>query len=227
MPRWLDLSSIDLPDLPLVDCFGNAPLERILPLLSRVGLAEAWSYLRAPAQLSEGQRWRLKLALSLHQATGSHGARQSPGAGASSTATRPADAASHGATGLGAAGSHGATASHGATGSQEIASLHGPQRSEDAPAGREGRAARAAPDPRCEQKTAVIACDEFAALLDRVTARIVARALRRAIDASRACSAILVTSHEDLSKALRPDVLVRCDFGHICITQPTIEGGAP
>jgi ABC-type ATPase with predicted acetyltransferase domain len=56
-------------------------------------------------------------------------------------------------------------------------------------------------------------CDEFAAVLDRVSAAIVARALRRAIDATPGLSAVVATSHDDLGLALRPDTLIRCDFG--------------
>ena len=63
--RWMDLQAIELPDTPLVDCFEGTELDRTLALLSQVGLAEAWSYLRTPAELSEGQRWRLKLALAI------------------------------------------------------------------------------------------------------------------------------------------------------------------
>ena len=65
--RFLDLNEIQLPDVPLVDCFDGAPLDQTLALLSRVGLAEAWSYLRTPGELSEGQRWRLKLALGMRE----------------------------------------------------------------------------------------------------------------------------------------------------------------
>ncbi len=65
--RFLDLNEIQLPDVPLVDCFDGAPLDQTLALLSRVGLAEAWSYLRTPVELSEGQRWRLKLALGIRE----------------------------------------------------------------------------------------------------------------------------------------------------------------
>src|SRR2546421_3533733 len=66
--RFLDLNQIELPDVPLVDCFNGAPLDQTLALLSQVGLAEAWSYLRTPNELSEGQRWRLKLALAMQRA---------------------------------------------------------------------------------------------------------------------------------------------------------------
>jgi ABC-type ATPase with predicted acetyltransferase domain len=130
---WLDLRAIALPERALVDCFPTMPLERALGLLSRVGLAEAWDYLRTPAQLSEGQRWRLRLALSL-----------APGA--------------------------------------------------------------------MKVRGRIVVCDEFAAVLDRVSAAVVARALRRTITRSGA-AAIVATSHDDLLQALLPDLHIRCDFG--------------
>ena len=135
---WIDLAELSPPEVPLVDCFGDAlALRDVLLLLARVGLGEAWSYLRTPAELSEGQRWRLKVALGLH-----------------------------------------AAAAHVAAG-----------------------------------RAPVLACDEFAALLDRVTALVVARQLRRAVDALPGAAVVVATSHDDLQPALRPDVIAWCDFG--------------
>ena len=54
--------------------------------------------------------------------------------------------------------------------------------------------------------------DEFANSLDRVTAKIVSRNLRRALTGSR-IAAILATAHEDLEPALAPDSTIHCDFG--------------
>ena len=143
---WIDPASIELPDEPVIDCVcalvsgstldrsDEVAIVRALELLSRVGLAEAWTYLSRPRELSDGQRWRLILAMMIARA-----------AGASSAA--------------------------------------------------------------------VIAMDEFAALLDRVTAIVVARALRKLIDRTPTLAAIVVTSHDDLARALMPDVSVVCDFG--------------
>jgi ABC-type ATPase with predicted acetyltransferase domain len=128
-----------LPQAPLTDCFGeDLPLEDVLALLGRVGLGEAWSYLRTPDELSDGQRWRLRLAMGIHRA-------------------------------------------------------------------------------RTQQtERAILVADEFAALLDRVTACVVSHALRCTVDAcaSHLC-AVVATSHDDLVRALRPDVVLRCDFGTI------------
>jgi ABC-type lipoprotein export system ATPase subunit len=139
---WIDLAAISPPDVPIVDCFGDAPLRDVLLQLARVGLGEAWTYLRVPSELSEGQRWRLKLALALHAATLAASAAKS---------LRPP----------------------------------------------------------------IIACDEFAAVLDRVTAMVVSRCLRRAIDADPRIAAVVATSHDDLQPALRPDWLAWCDFGRV------------
>lgn len=138
--RWIDLAEMTpsaAPDAPLVDCFADLPLRAALALLAQVGLGEAWTYLRTPAELSEGQRWRFRLALALHEAA------------------------------------------------------------------------------RAKDGSPVIACDEFAAVLDRVTAAVVAHRLRRAIDALPHAAAVVATSHEDLEPALAVDVVVRCDFGRV------------
>ena len=57
------------PERALVDQF-RAPLNRTLRLLARVGLADAMLLGLRPAQLSEGQRWRLTLALAMEDAAG-------------------------------------------------------------------------------------------------------------------------------------------------------------
>lgn len=63
---WIDLAGIRLaPRRAVVDCFGDTPLDRVLCLLARVGLAEAWTYLKRVCDLSDGQRWRLRLAIAI------------------------------------------------------------------------------------------------------------------------------------------------------------------
>jgi uncharacterized protein len=161
---WIDLNEsdsglTDAKDRPVVDCFGDehASLRDVLLLLSRVGLGEVWSYLRPPAELSEGQRWRFRLALALHR-------------------------------------------------SRATTCVQG---CEDADVPQRQLLLQHQPLP-------LIACDEFAALLDRVTAMVVARCLRRAVDADRSrLSAIVATSHDDLQPALKPDAIAWCDFGRI------------
>ncbi|GAB4109790.1 MAG: ATP-binding cassette domain-containing protein [Phycisphaeraceae bacterium] len=51
-----------LPDKPLVDGFPNRSLEQTLRLLSLAGLNDAFVMLRKPDELSDGQRYRLRLA---------------------------------------------------------------------------------------------------------------------------------------------------------------------
>ena len=151
--RWVDLNELAFEQTPIVNCFGDQPLRQTLELLSRVGLGEAWSYLRTPSELSEGQKFRLRLAAGLWKV----------GAG------RPNAGEARDAASLSSGG----------------------------------------------EQSAILACDEFAAVLDRLTAMIVAHCLRRAIDATGNVAAVVATSHEDLTTALCPDVVVRCDFGRL------------
>lgn len=69
LPDTLDLQTLHLPNEPIVDCFPSIALADTLLLLSRVGLAEAALYVKAPKALSDGQRFRFRLALALHHAT--------------------------------------------------------------------------------------------------------------------------------------------------------------
>lgn len=131
----LNLRTMRLPDSPVIDLFDDETFPPTLRRLSSVGLAEVWTWLRRPNQLSEGQRWRLRLALAL------------------------------------------------------------------------ARAEKAS-------KPVVLVCDEFGAVLDRVSARIVAACVRRAVDErAHTLSALLATSHDDLSDVLDPEVRIDCDFG--------------
>lgn len=134
---WLDLAALRLRPRAVVDLFPSLSVENTLELLSRFGLAEAHTYLLRPGELSDGQRWRLRLAMALHRAS--------------------------------------------------------------------------------RRKQTCVACDEFAAMLDDVTARIVARRLRRIVEPSSGMSAVLATCRNDLTDALRPDVVVNCDFGRVVV----------
>lgn len=147
--RCIDLARLRLPvDRAVIDCFDSLDIEHALASLSRVGLAEAWCYLKKPLELSDGQRWRLRMALALHCA--------------------------------------------------DIRRRH--------------------------LANTVLVCDEFAALLDRVTASIVARALRKCVySMPHRLSAIVATSHDDLIGALRPDRIARCDFGNVEFSADFLE----
>ncbi len=56
----------------------------------------------------------------------------------------------------------------------------------------------------------VLACDEFLAMLDRTTAKVVAYNLRRVVTEERLLVGV-ATTHEDILADLQPDVLVRFD----------------
>lgn len=149
---WLDINDINLPELPTVDCLEAMHLTDALRALCAVGLAEVWTWLRTPGELSDGQRWRLKLAVALR-----------------------------------------AVETEACAGARET----------------------------------ILSCDEFAAGLDRITAAVVARELRRRIAATPIaptcsasacrCSAIVATCDPDLLPALEPAVVAHCDFGLIHI----------
>ena len=57
-----------IKDRPLVDCFPGRTLGETLRLLSLAGLNDAFVMLRKPSQLSDGQRYRLKLAQAMAMA---------------------------------------------------------------------------------------------------------------------------------------------------------------
>jgi ABC-type ATPase with predicted acetyltransferase domain len=60
----VDATALELPDLPLADALPG-PLEERLERLAACGLSEARLLLRTPAELSDGQRCRFRLALAL------------------------------------------------------------------------------------------------------------------------------------------------------------------
>jgi ABC-type ATPase with predicted acetyltransferase domain len=155
--RCIDLNKLNLPRCPLVDAFAGRSTEQVLALLNRVGLSEAWTYVRKPTELSDGQRWRFRLAMALYRA---HRQCQFTGT------VRQRNSAT-----------------------------------------------------KVALPVTFLVCDEFAALLDRVTASVVAHTLRRTISASPNLAAIVVTSHDDLGKPLAPDLHVHCDFGQAILTR--------
>lgn len=62
-----ELSVAAMPNRPLVDLF-DLPLERATALLARAGLGDAFVMLRSPQQLSDGQRYRLRMAMAMRKA---------------------------------------------------------------------------------------------------------------------------------------------------------------
>jgi ABC-type ATPase with predicted acetyltransferase domain len=70
----IDAHALELPDRPLIDALsGN--LEQRLADLAACGLSEARLLLRTPAELSDGQRYRFRLAFALQQAATGDGQR--------------------------------------------------------------------------------------------------------------------------------------------------------
>ena len=70
--RRCNIPMINMPRIALsrkavIDHFPHIAIESALAHLSRVGLAEAHCYLLPPRYLSDGQRWRVRLALALSQ----------------------------------------------------------------------------------------------------------------------------------------------------------------
>ena len=135
-------AAITLENKPCPALLGPDP-DAAMRDLAAAGLADASVFIRTPAQLSDGERWRLKLALALR------------------------------------------------------------------------KAARA-------RKPALLLADEFAALLDRPTAKTLARLLRRAADRSNLAAAV-ATSHDDLAPHLAPDATLRCRTG----APASLEGPTP
>lgn len=56
-----DLNEVVLEDKPVIELVGETTLQAT-DLLSKAGISDAWIYIKTPAQLSDGQRYRLKLA---------------------------------------------------------------------------------------------------------------------------------------------------------------------
>jgi len=64
VPAIIDINALALGDVTLIDSF-TLPVSETMHLLSSCGLGEAHLMLRTPAELSDGQRYRFRLALGL------------------------------------------------------------------------------------------------------------------------------------------------------------------
>jgi ABC-type ATPase with predicted acetyltransferase domain len=62
--RVIDLSDVVLPEKPVIEIVGKTTTEAA-DLLAKAGISDAWIYIRKPSELSDGQRYRLKLAVLL------------------------------------------------------------------------------------------------------------------------------------------------------------------
>lgn len=59
-----DLNRMVLEERPVIELLGTTTTQAI-ELLAKAGISDAWIYLRKPSELSDGQRYRLKLAMVL------------------------------------------------------------------------------------------------------------------------------------------------------------------
>jgi ABC-type ATPase with predicted acetyltransferase domain len=57
-----DLNKIELPNKPVIELVGKTTTEAA-DILAKAGISDAWIYIKTPNQLSDGQRYRLKLAM--------------------------------------------------------------------------------------------------------------------------------------------------------------------
>ncbi len=65
-PAVINIDDLELGDRPLIDALP-IPVEQAMNLLASCGLGEAQLMLRSPQELSDGQRYRFRLALALSQ----------------------------------------------------------------------------------------------------------------------------------------------------------------
>jgi uncharacterized protein len=56
-----DLNDIELEEKPVIDLVGDSTA-KAADILAKAGISDAWVYIRKPSELSDGQRYRLKLA---------------------------------------------------------------------------------------------------------------------------------------------------------------------
>ena len=56
-----DLNEVVLEEKPVIELIGKNTTEAA-DLLAKAGISDAWIYIRKPSELSDGQRYRLKLA---------------------------------------------------------------------------------------------------------------------------------------------------------------------
>jgi ABC-type ATPase with predicted acetyltransferase domain len=122
----IDISALDLPAMPLVEALSGS-IEDRLSVLASCGLSEARLLLRTPAELSDGQRFRFRMAYALDRQT----------------------------------------------------------------------------------EAGFLLCDEFAAVLDRPLAKVLAFNLRK-LATRTGVGVLAATTHEDLLDDLNPDLHVQC-----------------
>ncbi len=147
----VDIATLELPDVPLVEALPGTVEER-LSALAGCGLSEARLLLRSPRELSDGERYRFRLAYAL-----------------------AGDRRQSGDRGQGA-----------------------------------GDSSEPVPSSSCLlPPVPCLLADEFAAVLDRTLAKVLAFNLRKLVTRS-GVGVLCATTHDDLLDDLNPDVWVRC-----------------
>lgn len=62
----VDLNDIELEERPVIELLGRNTFEAT-DLLAKAGISDAWIYIRKPSELSDGQRYRLRLAMMIER----------------------------------------------------------------------------------------------------------------------------------------------------------------
>lgn len=62
-----NIDAIEFQDIPLIDQIGENSMAEAIRLLSIAGLSDAYLYIRKPNELSDGQRYRFRLAKLIEQ----------------------------------------------------------------------------------------------------------------------------------------------------------------
>jgi hypothetical protein len=176
----VDLAAVALPaDRRVIDLM-RPPLGRALRTLGAAGLADAFLLLRTPQELSDGQRYRLRLALAIEKC----------GVNSKERGTRNAEP--------------------GTSQQGDGALLSAPSSGLWVPSSPFCVPSSEFPVPSSSSSNSqspVLLADEFCSTLDRLCARAVAYRVRRM--ASREGVTVLAASaHDDLLEDLAPDVLV-------------------
>ncbi len=187
--RIVDLADVvPAADRPVIDLL-DAPLEAALRCLSTAGLADAFALLRRAPQLSDGQRYRLRLALALERLLAEPGATDCSSIGVTHSGVTDCEQSV-------------APACADAEADRDDRPFYG-----DGSHGPLPRPARTSPHR-------ILVADEFCSTLDRLCARALAYRLRRLLDRSQgdpdgpALTVLAASAHDDLVEDLAPDVLV-------------------
>ena len=67
----------------------------------------------------------------------------------------------------------------------------------------------------------VLLCDEFATQLDHITAAVLGRLTRRQVSADGRICFVAASCHEEIARALKPDLIIHCDFGQFHVAEQT------